>query len=205
VAPATRASAGTAAATVWYALRMSQSGLHPVRGRVITSEFGVDGSFHHREAVGTAWMLNATDRPYLPMTGLTVYRRALVDPPAADELLYQTDFAAIPKAHIRWLTGGAPDTSPEGQGRQLRHVHLLYADHVLAGSFLVRPELRLSDFVTQAVGAKPYITLLDARVLLPGPAGTPISELPTAEAHAFLTVNLRLVGGIFDVRGEETA
>ena len=204
MAPATRAQAGTAATTVWYALRMSQSGLHPVRGRVITSEFGVDGSFHHREAVGTAWMLNATDRPYLAMTGLKVYRRALVDPPDTVELLYETDFAAIPKAHIRWLAGGAPDASPEAQGRQLRAVYLLYADHVLAGSFLVRPEVRLSDFVTQAIGSKPFITLFDARVLLPGPSGTPISDLPTAEAHDLLTVNLGLAGGISDVRGGET-
>lgn len=191
--------------SVWYALLMSQSGLHPVRGRVITSEFGVDGFFHHREAVGTAWMLNATDRPYLPMTGIKVYRHGLVEAPAASELLYETEFAAIPKAQIRWLSGGAADASPEAQGRQLRAVHLLYADHVLTGSFLVRPEVRLSDFVTQATGAKPFITLLEARLLLPGPAGTPISELPTAEAHDFLTVNLRLAGGIFDVRDDEAA
>jgi hypothetical protein len=179
---------------------MVQSGVHPVPATVQTSEFLVQGYFHLRETAGTAWLLNADDRPFLPMTAVTVFRAGTADPPPESDLLYETRFLAIPKSRVRWVKGGAPDVTQEGHGREPRTVHLLYQDHVLQGCFHVRPELRLSDFIGQIMAAKPFLTLHDARVLLPGPAGTPIAELEAAHAHDFLTVNLRLVGGVFDAR-----
>jgi hypothetical protein len=195
--PASTAAAPSTPAGVWYPLRMLQSGVRPVQARVHTTEFRVDGSFHLRETAGTAWLLNGDDRPYLPMTGISVYKSGVADA-APGDLLYETEFAAVPKAQVRWLTGGAPDATQQGHGRQPRTVYLLYADHVLTGSFHVRPELRLSDFIGQTMQSKPFLTLFEAHVLLPGASGTPISKLPPAQSHDFVTVNLRLVGGVFD-------
>lgn len=184
---------------------MLNPSLRPVEARVYTDEFRVYGVFHLRANTGTAWLLNAEDRPHLPLTHVLMFRPGIAHPPGSEELAYETHFAAIPKASIVWMQGGAPDSAQEGMGRQPREVYLVYPTYVMTGTFLMRPEVRLSDFLTTAMGAKPFVTLHKARILGPGSRGQSFPELPTLQAHDFITVNLRTVGGIFDDRGGDPA
>ena len=179
--------------------------LRPVETRVYTDEFRVYGVFHLRANTGTAWLLNADDRPHLPLTRVSMYRPGVAHPPGSEELAYETHFAAIPKASIVWMQGGAPDSVQEGMGRQPRQVYLVYPTYVMTGTFSMRNEVRLSDYIGTAMGSKPFVTLHEARILGAGSRGQSFAELPTIQAHDFITVNLRNVGGIFDLRGGDPA
>lgn len=184
---------------------MLNASLRPVEVRVHTSDFRVYGILHMRPGVGTAWMLNAEDRPHLPITRVAMYRPGVPHPPVHDELVYETHFAAVPKASVVWMAGGAPEGGQEGMGRVPRQVYLVYPTHVLTGHFLMRGEVRLSDHIAAAMAGKPFVTLFDARVLGFGPRGQTFDQLPVLQAHEFVTVNLRAVGGIFDERGGDPA
>jgi hypothetical protein len=180
---------------------MPPTNAQPVGVTVLTREFLARGFVHVRDGTGMAWLLNAEERPALAMTGLGIYGRSFTDPPTEGDLLYRTEFAAVPKAQVLWLAGGAPDRTLDGHGRVPRPVHLLYADHVLTGTLNLRTEVRLSDFTAQLMPSKPFVTLYDARVLRPATGG----ELAEVQYQPFLTVNLRNVGGIYDVRGGREA
>ena len=170
-----------------------------------TDEFRVYGVFHLRANTGTAWLLNVEDRPHLPLTHVSMYRPGVAHPPGSEQLAYETHFAAIPKASIVWMQGGAPDSGQEGMGWQPRQVYLVYPTYVVTGTFLMRAEVRLSDYIGAAMGAKPFVTLHDARILGKGSRGLSFGDLPMLQVHDFITVNLRNVGGIFDLRGGDPA
>jgi hypothetical protein len=182
---------------------MLQSGVRPVEAWVHTTEFAIHGSFYLRERAGTATLLNAEERPYLPMTTIDVHRPPGAADPAGVERIYSVPFAAIPKAHVVWVVGGAPDVTQEGHGRQPRTVYLLYPDFALTGNFHMRPELRLSDFIGQSMVNKPFVTLHDVRVLRPAAPETPLAALEVVVSHEFATVNLRHAGAVLDQRDGE--
>jgi len=184
---------------------MSQVTVRPIDARVYTNEFRVYGTVHFRPNTGTAWLLNAEDRPHLPMTQVTIYRAGTEHPPQAGDMVYQSHFAAIPKSSIVWIQGGAVDEAKDGLGLQPRELYLVYPTYVLAGFVAMRPEIRLSDFVGLATAKKSFVTLHDARVLGHGPAGAALAELPAAQSHPFVTVDLRKVAAVFDVRGGDPA
>lgn len=184
---------------------MLSASVRPVEARVYTDEFRVYGVFHLRANTGTAWLLNAEDRPHLPLTHVSMYRPGVAHPPGSEELAYETHFAAIPKASIVWMQGGAPDPGQDGMGRQRRQIYLVYPTYVMTGHFLMRPEVRLSDYVGTAMAAKPFVTLHEAKILGRAARGTDFADLPVLQEHAFITVNLRNVGGIFDQRGGDPA
>ncbi len=180
---------------------MFQAGLKPMEGSLYTDDFRIQGVFHLRSNTGTSWLLNADDRPHLPLTRVRMYRPGHEHPPTAESLLYDTHFAAIPKSSIVWMAGGAPDQTQEGYGRQPRKIYLVYPTYLLTGYLSVRPEVRLSDFLASAMTAKPFYTLNEAKLLRPGGPGKTLAELDELQSHPFITVNLRNVAGVFDVQG----
>lgn len=173
--------------------------------RVHTHEFRIYGQLHARPHTGTTWLLNADDRPHLPMTQVTMYRAGVEHPPKPADMVYQSHFAAIPKASIVWIQGGAPDEAKDGMGLRPREVYLVFPTYVLAGAVAMRPEVRLSDFVGLAMAKKSFVTLLDARVLDTTRVTATLAELPAVQSHAYLTVDLRKVAAVFDVRGGDPA
>jgi hypothetical protein len=182
---------------------MSQIAVRPVEARVYTNEFRVYGLVHFRPNTGVAWLLNAEDRPHLPMTEVRMYRAGIEHPPSPDDLVYESDFVAIPKSSIAWIAGGARDDAREGMGLHARDVILVYPTYVLAGSFAMRPEVRLSDFVGLAMGKKSFLTLTGVRVLGPAKPGASFAERPVLQSHDFVTVDIRKVAGVLDARSAD--
>lgn len=172
-----------------------------MEGSLYTSDFRIHGVFYMRSNTGTAWMLNAEDRPHIPLTRVRMYGPGQEHPPAAEKLLYDTHFAAVPKSSIVWMTGGAPDKTQEGYGRLPRKVYVVYPNYLLTGYLSIRPEARLSDFLSSAMTTKPFYTLNDAKLLQPGGPGKTLADLAVLQSHPFITVNLKVVAGVFDVQG----
>jgi hypothetical protein len=179
---------------------MVTSVLEPVDVVVHSQEFRVHARLHMRPGSSSAWLLNTEDRSFLSLTDASMYRPTVSDPPPTADLLFETRFAAVPKTHVSWMVGGAPDTGQDGYGRQPRQVYVMYPSYLLTGLFHMRAETRLSDFLATITAAKPFQTLFDAAILEPGPAGTRVEQWRVLQRHAFVTVNLRLSGGVFDVR-----
>jgi hypothetical protein len=173
--------------------------------RVHTHEFRIYGQVHVRPNTGTTWLLNAEDRPHLPMTQVTMYRAGVEHPPKPADMVYQSHFAAIPKSSIVWVQGGAPDEARDGMGLQPREVYLVFPTYVLAGAVAMRPEVRLSDFVGLAMAKKSFVTLNGARVLDTMQVSATLAQLPAVQAHPYLTVDLRKVAAVFDLRGGDPA
>jgi len=174
----------------------------PVQGRIYTNEFRLYGQMHLPEAVGTARMLNLTDRPYLPVTDCMVYDAGFRHPPENDALQYQTGFAAVPKEHIMWVVGGRAEAPSEHARREARQVYVMYASYVLSGRLYLMPGQRVSDFLHTVFTDRPFQDLYDARVLLPK-RDVPLDEFEVMQVHEFVTVNLKQAGGVFDVVAEE--
>ncbi len=179
---------------------MIKSVLEPVDVVVHTQEFRVHAQVHMRPGSSSAWLLNTEDRSFLSLTNASMYRPTVEEPPLADALLYETRFAAVPKAHVSWMVGGAPDGGQDGYGRQPRKVFVMYPSYVLSGLFHMRAENRLSDYLATIMSAKPFQTLFDCVILEPGPSGTRMDAWQEVRRHDFVTVNLRLCGGVFDSR-----
>jgi len=179
---------------------MIKSVLEPVDVLVHTQAFHVRAKVHMRPGSSSAWLLNTEDRAFLSLTDVAMYRPVLVDPPAEADLFYETRFVAIPKAHVSWLVGGAPEGGQDGYGRQPRQVHVMYPNYVLTGLLHMRAENRLSDFLATIMGAKPFQTLFDASIREPGPAGTRVDGWRVLQQHPFVTVNLRHASAVFDSR-----
>lgn len=184
---------------------MSAPLVQPTELRVYTNEFRVYGLLHVRPNVGTAWLLNGDDRPHLALTRVSMYRAGVAHPPEDRERVYESHFAAIPKASIVWVQGGATDTAGTGLGLQPREVFLVYPTYVLAGSFSMRPEVRLSDFVGLHMTNRSFVTLAHARVLGRGPSGSSLAEAPVLHEYPFVTVDIRKVAAVVDVRGGDPA
>ncbi len=177
---------------------MSKVPVVPVEARVYTNEFRVYGLVHLRPNTGVAWLLNAESRPHLPLTDVRMYRSGIEHPPSDGDLVYESDFVAIPKSSIAWIAGGIRDDTREGMGLHARDVILVYPTYVLAGSLAMRPEVRLSDFVGLAMGKKSFVTLSGARVLGPASPGTSFAERPVLQSHDFVTVDIRKVAGVLE-------
>jgi len=174
---------------------------NPVGVVVHTQQFRVHATVHMRSGSSTAWLMNTETRPFLSLTEVAMYRPSVGEQVQVTDLLYETRFAAVPKTHVNWLSGGAPDADPDGFGRRPRRVFVMYPDYVLSGLLHMRPELRLSDFLVTAMSDKPFQTLFDAAILEPGPVGTQVDAWNVLRREPFVTVNLRLAGGVFDSRG----
>ena len=179
---------------------MLASSLAPVGVVVYTQEFRVHALLHMRSGTSTAWVLNSEDRSFLSLTDATMFRPTVADPPADADRVYGTAYAAVPKAHVSWMVGGAPDGGQDGYGRQPRQVYVMYANYALRGQFHMRAENRLSDFLATITAQKPFQTLFDVSLLEHGPNGTQVDTWNVLQRHAFVTVNLRLAGAVFDVR-----
>ncbi len=179
---------------------MLASSLVPVGVVVYTQQFRVHAMLHMRPGTSTAWVLNTEDRAFLSLTDAAMYRPSVSDAPADADRIYDTGYAAVPKAHVSWMVGGAPDGGQDGYGRQPRQVYVMYPNYVLRGLFHMRAENRLSDFLATITAPKPFQTLFDVSLLEKGPAGTRVDEWTVLQRHPFVTVNLRLAGAVFDVR-----
>jgi len=179
---------------------MSQVAVRPIEARVYTNEFTVIGHVHFRPNTGTAWLLNAEDRPHLPLTEVAMYRATVVHPPAREDLVYESHFVAIPKSSIVWIAGGARDEAKEGMGLMPRDVILVYPTYVLTGTFSLRPEVRLSDFAGLTMAKKSFVTLWNTRVLGHAAPGAGFAERPVLQTHDFVTVDIRKVAGVLDAR-----
>ncbi len=174
----------------------------PMEGRVYTNEFRLYGLLHLPEFVGTARLLNLTDRPYLPVTRCMVYDAGFRHPPESDAMQYETDFAAVPKDHILWVMGGRPEEPSEHVRREARLVYVMYDNYVLTGRLYIMPDQRVSDYLHTVFTDRPFQDLYGARVLLPR-KDVPLEEFEVLQYHEFVTVNLKQAGGVFDVRREE--
>jgi hypothetical protein len=184
---------------------MSHAPVLPVEVCVHTDEFRVLGLAHLRPNTGMAWLLNAEDRPHVPLTRVAMYRSGIDLPLPESDLVYESHFAAIPKSSIVWIQGGAADDAKVGLGLQPREVYLVFPTYVLAGAVAMRPELRLSDYLAIAMSKKSFVTVTGVRVLGRARQGTPFAELPVVQAHDFVTVDIRKVAAVFDVRGGDPA
>lgn len=184
---------------------MSPPQILSVEMRVYTNEFRVYGLLHVRPNVGTAWLLNSDDRPHVSLTRVSMFRAGVAHPPAEGDLMYESHFAAIPKSSIVWAAGGAMDQAGSGLGLQPREVFLVYPTYVLAGTFAMRPEVRLSDFVGTSMGHRSFVTLSHARVLDRGPSGASLAEAPVLHEYPFVTVDIRKVAAVIDVRNGDPA
>lgn len=171
-----------------------------LEARLYTHEFRVYGLIHLPLRQGTAQRLNQNDRPHLAMTSCRVYGGGAAHPPDPAELLYDTDFAAVPKARISWLVGGRPDPSPPQAVLEQRRIYCIYAEHIIVGALKLARRQRLSDFLNMAMTDKPFQTLHQVRVLAAG-SRLPLEQRPVLQEHAFVTLNLRTVGGVFDLQG----
>jgi hypothetical protein len=170
----------------------------PVQGRIYTNEFRLYGQLHLPEAVGTARMLNLTDRPYVPVTDCMVYDAGFRHPPEHESLQYETTFAAVPKDHIMWIVGGRGEEPSEHARREARQVYIMYASYVLSGRLYLMPDQRVSDYLHTVFTDRPFQDLHEARVLLPK-RDVHLEEFEVLQFHEFVTVNLKQAGGVFDV------
>jgi hypothetical protein len=170
-------------------------------GRVYTNEFRLYGLLHFPDFVGTARLLNLTDRPYLPVTRCMVYDAGFRHPPENDALQYETEFAAVPKAHILWVVGGRAEEPTEHVRHEPRLVYVMYSSYVLRGRLYLMPDQRVSDYLHTVFTDRPFQDLVEASVLLPR-RDAPLEEFEVLQEHDFVTINLKQAGGVFDVRAE---
>lgn len=185
----------------WYVVAVlgSARNLTVAEARVYTNEFRLYGLLHLPDYVGTARFLNLTDRPYLPVTQCMVYDAGFRHPPENAALQYETDFAAIPKDHVLWVVGGRPEPPVEHAQREARRVYVMYPSYVLSGTLYVMHAQRVSDYLHTAFTDRPFQDLYDARVLLPR-SGAPLEDFEVLQEHAFVALNLKQAGGVFDVK-----
>ncbi len=177
---------------------MFYANVTPTEARVYTTQFRVIGKMHLPSSRGTAEFLNADDRPHLTMTSCSMYASGIEHPPKREDFRYETEFAAIPKDQVAWVVGGTWVAPDPNMPVQQRHVYLVFPSYVLAGRMQLRPNLRTSDFLQDAMHRKPFQTLFDARVMRPA-EDVSLFRLPLVERFDAVVVNLRAAGGIFDL------
>ena len=170
----------------------------PMEGRIYTNEFRLYGQLHLPDFLGTARLLNLTDRPYLPITQCRVYDAGFHHPPESEALQYETDFAAVPKDHILWVLGGRPEEPADHARREPRLVYVMYASYVLTGRLYIMPDQRVSDYLHTVFTDRPFQDLHGARVLVPR-RNAQLEEFEVLQHHDFVVVNLKQAGGVFDV------
>lgn len=170
----------------------------PSEALAFTLDFRVVGLVHVRKGTPISRYLNQRERTYVPMTVCRVYRPGLEDPPAENALLYETDFAAIPKERLAFLVGGMAEPPTERANREPRQVSVLYSAFVLTGTMLLPPRVRMSDHLSLVYGDRPFAELSDVNVCKPRPDAR-VEEFEIVRRHPLVTVNIGLAGGLFDV------
>ena len=163
------------------------------------------GTLHVRDGIALVRVLNGNDRPHLSLSQASLYAPGIEYPPAPASRLHSTSFAAIPKDAITWIVGGLAEEVQPTLQLEPRAAYLVYPDFVLAGSLLMRPEMRFSDAIGTAMLNKPYVTLHDARVLERRHADTPIADLSTLRTVPHVTADLRKATAILDQVGTVSA
>lgn len=169
-----------------------------MESRIYTNEFRLYGHLHIPDFLGTARLLNLTDRPYLPVTTCKVYDAGFRHPPESEALQYETEFAAVPKEHILWVLGGRPEAPADHARKEARLVYVMYPSYVLTGQLYIMPSQRVSDYLHTVFTDRPFQDLHGARVLLPR-RDAPLAEFEELQHHEFVTINLKQAGGVFDV------
>ncbi len=182
---------------------MLKTAVTAFEARVYTSEFTVYGLLHLPVHVNTAAVLNNQRRPYLPITQCTVYRAGVRHPPAEDDVRYTPDFVALPKDQIQVVIGGIPDEGPPGVSRESRTLFMLYRNYAVRGEIRITPNARISDYLVGTSHQRPFQNLFEAAVTVPEP-GVHLMDLKAIQRHSFVTVNLRAVGGMFDISESRT-
>jgi len=166
--------------------------------RAYTTDFRVFGLIHPRRGTSVSRFLNQGDRTYLAMTSCMVYREGYEYPPAGETLLYQTEFAALPKDRLLWLVGGLPESPSDRGQREPRQICVMYPSYVLIGTLMLPPRVRMSDHLSAVYGEKPFVELSEVSVCKPRP-GVRVEQFEVVERHTLITVNVVLAGGLFDV------
>lgn len=179
---------------------MTMMGLNveATEARAYTNDFRVFGLIHARRGTSVSRFLNQRDRTYLPMTRCMVYREGYEYPPPSEALLYQTDFAALPKSRLLWLVGGLPEPPSDRGQREPRQICVMYPAYVLTGTLMLPPRVRMTDHLTSVYGERPFVELSEVSVCRPR-AGVKVEQFEVVERHALATVNVSLAGGLFDV------
>ena len=167
--------------------------------RAYTNDFRVFGLIHPRRGTAVSRFLNQRDRTFLAMTSCMVYREGYDYPPAGEALLYQTEFAALPKDRLLWLVGGLPEAPGDRGQREPRQVCVMYPAYVLIGTLLLPPRVRMTDYLNSITDDKPFVELSEVTVCKPRP-GVRVEQFEVVERHALATVNVVLAGGLFDVK-----
>src|SRR5690606_16417192 len=122
-----------------------------------------------------------------------VYREGYEYPPAGEALLYQTEFAALPKDRLLWLVGGLPESPSDRGQREPRQICVMYPSYVLVGTLMLPPRVRMSDHLSAVYGEKPFVELSEVSICKPRP-GVRVEQFEVVERHALATVNVVLAG-----------
>ena len=164
-------------------------------GRIHTVHYRLYGMMYLIPGGGTADLLNAEGKDYLPTTGVLLYEAGHQHPPDPKDLKASTNFVAVQKARIRWLVGGRPATLRTSRAMvERRRLALLYSGYFLSGDLEVPKGARLSDFLSST---KPFQTLYDAGLYLLRP-DRPVIEIEPYERFEFVTVNLAQAEGVLE-------
>lgn len=170
----------------------------PCEAQAHTLDFRVFGLVHVRGGMPMSRFLNQRERTYLPMTQCRVFRPGLDQPPTDGSLLYETEFAALPKSRLAFLVGGVAEPPTERAGREPRQVCVMYPAFVLTGSMFLPPRVRMSDHLSQLYAVRPFVELADVGVGRPR-EGARVDQFEVVARYTLVTVNVALAGALFDV------
>ncbi len=162
-----------------------------------TLDFRIQGLVHIRRGTPTSRFLNQRERTYVPMTLCRVFRPG-PEQPDDGALLYETEFAAVPKSRLAFLVGGIGEPPGDRANREPRQVCAMYPDFVLTGTMLLPPRVRMSDHLSNLYGERPFVELSDVHVTRPR-EGARIEQFDVVARHPLVTVNVALAGALFDV------
>ena len=170
----------------------------PSEAQAHTLDFRVYGLVHVRRGMPISRYLNQRERTYVPMTMCRVFRPGHEQQPSESELLYETDFAALPKSRLAFLVGGVAEPPAERTGREPRQACVMYPLFVLTGTIYVPPRVRMSDHLSNLYGVRPFVELADVHVGRPR-EGARVDQFDVVARYPLVTVNVGLAGALFDV------
>src|SRR5690554_6546927 len=131
------------------------------------------------------------------MTMCRVFRPGHEQQPSVSELLYETDFAAVPKSRLAFLVGGVAEPPAERTGREPRQACDMYPLFVLTGPLSVPPRVRSSDRLSNLCGVRPCVERADGHVARPR-EGARGDQFDVVARYPLVTVNVGLAGSLFD-------
>lgn len=170
--------------------------------RVHTLNMRIYGTMHTLPQGEIGSVLN-NNRLFFPMTDCQVFKRGLRHPPKPADLQFEPEFLAVPKDKVLWLDAG-DNKKVFAPGVKLRSLYLLFSGYVLKGDFLILPSVRSSDFLVRAIVEKPFQYFFNAELILPL-EGQKLSEARVVERFDAMTVNLKNVAGVFNVKDDDMA